>query len=56
MRIPAIVFVSAALVACSESLSSLSVSSDDLPLTEQPLSSRPAARRVAALDRSLVVV
>lgn len=56
MRILAIVFVSAMLVACSESLSSLGVSSDDLPLTEQPLSSRPTARRVAALDRSLVVI
>ena len=56
MRILAIMLVSASLLGCSDALSSIDMLVDELPLAEQSLSSRPSARRVAAIDTSLVAI
>lgn len=56
MRIIAIMLVSASLLGCSDALSSIDMLVDELPLAEQSLSSRPSARRVAAIDASLVAI
>lgn len=56
MRTLAILLVSASLLGCRDSLSSIDVLADELPLAEQSLNARPSARRVAALDTALVAV
>ena len=56
MRKLATILIATSLVGCSETLGSLDMFSDQLPLAEQPLSSLPTARRVAFIDQSLVVV
>jgi hypothetical protein len=56
MRIFALVFVATSLLACRDALISLDLLAAELPLAEQSLKSRPSARRVAALDTSLVAI
>jgi hypothetical protein len=56
MRMLALLITTASLLGCGNALSSLDTLASDLPLAEQPLSFRPSARRVAAIDSSLVAI